>query len=424
MKPQRSNLYRYPWSLNDNPIGWLEITDRCNIYCEGCYRINGMEGHKPLEQLKEEVDLLQKWRNCDNISLAGGEPLIHPEIVELVAHIRQRGMKPLILTNGVRLENNMPLLKELRQAGVVGFTFHVDSFQQRPHWKGKSEEELFELRMKFARMVHEVGHMFCSFGMTVYPGNLPLVPKMVKWANDNIQLVHGLVFITFRCAGLDGSYDYYVGGEKVEPKVTYTRASNEDAHITASDIYEIIKEHFPYYDASAYMGGTATADKLTWLASASIGSSDGTMYGSVGKRVMEIAQTFHHLLYGTYLIYSPSHKLTKFAWILSLLDKGVRQAHAQFWRKLISSPVYLFKPLYVQSIGIIQAPDQLPDGRVDMCESCPDMTIWNGKLVHSCRMDEWRLYGSYVTSQPREVAAGHARTSPDAVAIKEQEKAP
>jgi hypothetical protein len=36
----------------DNPIGWLEVTDRCTFHCQGCYRINGMQGHKPLEQVR------------------------------------------------------------------------------------------------------------------------------------------------------------------------------------------------------------------------------------------------------------------------------------------------------------------------------------------------------------------------------------
>ena len=36
--PKKSQFYRLPWSKNDNPIGWLEVTDTCNIYCKGCYR--------------------------------------------------------------------------------------------------------------------------------------------------------------------------------------------------------------------------------------------------------------------------------------------------------------------------------------------------------------------------------------------------
>ncbi|MGK7396325.1 MAG: hypothetical protein ACNS62_17240, partial [Candidatus Cyclobacteriaceae bacterium M3_2C_046] len=63
--PKHRDLYRLPWSNNDNPIGWLEVTDTCNLTCKGCYRMV-KEGHKPLEKLKEEVLFLKKWRNCDN----------------------------------------------------------------------------------------------------------------------------------------------------------------------------------------------------------------------------------------------------------------------------------------------------------------------------------------------------------------------
>ena len=69
-------------------------------------------------------------------------------------------------------------------------------------------------------------------------------------------------------------------------------------------------------------------------------------------------------------------------------------------------PGRLFDGVYVQSIGIIQAPDLLPDGRADMCDSCPDMTVYDGKLINSCRMDEYRLFGGFLsvveTSQQEE----------------------
>jgi hypothetical protein len=404
MQLSKRDLYRFPWSGNDNPIGWLEVTDRCNTYCRGCYRINGMQGHKSLEQIKEEIALLKKWRNCDNISIAGGEPLIHPDILDVIAYIHSLKMKPLILTNGIRLDHDRPFMLELKKAGAIGFTFHIDSEQQRPHWKGKSETELFALRQHFADMAHSVGGLFVSFGMTVYPGNLDFVPELITWANRNIDRVHGLVLIGFRNAAMEGEYDYFVGGERINPQTSYVADSTEESYLTSTDIYNKIKEHFPHYETSAYMGGSLAEDKITWLVSAQLGTKH-RMYGSVGTKVMELFQTFHHLQHGTYVIYSPSNTIPKIAFLLGSIDKGVQATSRKFWREVLRHPLELFRPLYVQSIGIIQGPDLLEDGRIDMCESCPDMTVWNGRLVHSCRLDEWRLYGNYITAQPRKTEA-------------------
>ncbi|HEX7568286.1 MAG TPA: radical SAM protein, partial [Anaerolineaceae bacterium] len=120
----KRNLYRLPWSMNDNPIAWLEVTDICNIHCEGCYR-QYMTGHKTLDALKEEVDFFIRWRNPDNFSIAGGEPLIYPHIVELVEYIASKGIKPVILTNAYALTPE--ILKKLKKAGLAGFTIHIDS---------------------------------------------------------------------------------------------------------------------------------------------------------------------------------------------------------------------------------------------------------------------------------------------------------
>lgn len=401
MRPFKKDMYRFPWSLNDNPIGWLEVTDKCNIYCRGCYRLN-KTGHKTLEQVKEEIRFLKEWRNCDNISIAGGEPLIHPNILEIISYIRELKMKPLVLTNGVKLVDNRPFLVELKKAGVFGFTFHVDSEQNRPHWKGKSEIELCDLRLQFAKMVADVGGLFASFGSTIYPTNQHLIPELVKWATKHVDIVHGLVFITYRAAPSDGSYDYQVEGQKVENlEVPYLAPTQEEPNFdfTSRHVYAKIKEANPNYETAAFLGGTQTHDSIKWLIAVQVGSKGG-MYGSFGPKMVELSESFYHFFTGKYMAYTNMHKLPKAAFLLGLFDKELRKAHANYWADIRRNPLRFFQPIYQQSIGIVQAPDILADGRQDMCDSCPDMTVWDGKLVHSCRMEEWRLYGNYITAQP------------------------
>ncbi len=49
------DYYRLPWNLTDNSISWLEPTSKCNLYCEGCYRLNEKDGHKSLEKVSRRT---------------------------------------------------------------------------------------------------------------------------------------------------------------------------------------------------------------------------------------------------------------------------------------------------------------------------------------------------------------------------------
>jgi hypothetical protein len=65
----------------------------------------------------------------------------------------------------------------------------------------------------------------------------------------------------------------------------------------------------------------------------------------------------------------------------------------------------LFDGLHQQSIMIIQPVDFMQNGSQNMCDGCPDMTIWNGELVWSCRMEELKQFGTWVRTVPKENGA-------------------
>ena len=394
MALDKRDLYRLPWSKNDNPIGWLEVTDICNLKCLGCYR-QKISGHKTLDAIKEEVLFLKRWRNCDNISIAGGEPLMHPEIMDVIACIRQQGMKPIMLTNGVKLDRDT--LVELKKAGLAGFTIHIDSYQGRPHWRDKNEVETNELRQHFADLIHDVGGLYVVFNSTVYPSTVQYIPDMVRWAQRNIDRVHGLVFICFRTAPLEEEVTYQRGEQFVDARhLSYASKTPVDRNITSYEVHDVIKQDVPEFDASGYLGGTWKVDSIKWLAGAMIGTRR-RVYGSIGRRTMELAQAGHHWFTGRYLAYLGNSKVGGKVFWLSALDKTVRATYKRYLGDVLRHPLRLFDPIYVQSIGVIQAPDIMPDGTADMCDSCPDMTYWNGELINSCRLDEYRLFGGFVT---------------------------
>ena len=395
----KGQLYRLPWSMNDNPIAWLEVTDICNIYCEGCYRQH-MTGHKPLEQVKDEILFFKKWRNPDNVSIAGGEPLIHPQIVDIIAFIREQGIKPVVLTNGVALTPE--LLRELKKAGLAGFTMHIDSHQNRPKWKGKTEAGLNELRQHFTDMVAPVKGVYLVFNATVYPSTYHEIPDILSWGRSNVGRVHGLVFITYRTA----TTEVHVGHDSAEhtvdlSKLSYVRDHFDETFVTSPEVDAKLVECCPEYSAAGYLGGSVLHDSYKWVAGAMVGSKK-QIYGSIGKETMEIAQAGHHLLRGTYLAYLSDACVGVAPFLMSPWDKTVRRAARKWLGDVVRHPGRLFDALYIQSIGTIQAPDLQPDGRADMCDSCPDMTVYDGKLINSCRMDEYRLFGGFLSVTQRE----------------------
>lgn len=390
----KRSLYRLPWSMNDNPIAWLEITDICNIHCEGCYR-QRLTGHKPLEEIKEEILFFKKWRNPDNVSIAGGEPLVHPQIMEIVSFIAENDIKPIVLTNAKALTPET--LRELKRAGCAGFTVHIDSHQDRPDWRGKSEAELNELRQYYADMIAAAGGMYVIFNGTVYPSTAHEIPDVVRWAKQHMDTVQGLVFITYRTA----TYDDNVGRDAADRQVdlsqlSYARASFDERFVTAPEVVEQIQREVPNYEPAAYLGGSIRHDSFKWTAGCLIGSK-GTCYGSFGKKTMELAQVWNHFTKGRYLAYVSTARIGGNIFFLSPFDPVLRRAFGARLRDVLRHPGKLFDRVGVQSYGIIQAPDLLPDGRADMCDSCPDMTVWNGTLINSCRMDEYRLFGGFLT---------------------------
>ena len=405
-----SELYRLPWTLPDNGISWLEPTARCNLNCYGCYRKNIKDSHKSMEVVKHELDVFQSMRKTDCISIAGGDPLLYPNIIELIAEIKSRGIKPIVNTNGIALTKE--LLHDLKKAGVFGFTFHIDSKQGRgrgPKWEGKNELELNELRLHYAEMLAAEGNISCSFNSTVYGDTLHYVPELVEWAQKHIDIVNTMVFILFRYITPDLPYDFYAGDKKIVwDEIHYHSNKEEVTNLMAPDIVQEIRKKFPDFKPAAFLNGTHKADDFKWLLTERIGNKD-KIFGYLNNKFLEMVMTFYHYRYDRYLSYASTKTLsTGRTTMLSLwpFNKAVRSSFKKYMGYLAANPFRIFKKVHMQSIMIIQPVDFMANGDQSMCDGCPDITVWkdkNGKdqLVWSCRLEEAMEYGEFLHTVPK-----------------------
>lgn len=396
IKLNHLNYYRLPWNFTDNVISWLEPTAKCNLSCEGCYRKNEIDSHKSLAQVREELEIFHRYRKCDSVSVAGGEPLLHPQIVDIVRMIKEFGSKPVINTNGIELTKE--LLRELKIAGVYGFTFHIDSKQNRPGWKDTNETQLNELRYDYAKMLADAKGIACSFNATVYEDTMKYIPDMINWAAKHIDIVNVMVFILYRAAD-NKNYDYYIGPDKIDvSKLVYDEYKAEREDIKTEEIIEIFRSVDPEFDACGYLNGSEEPDSFKWLLSGRLGTKK-KIYGYMGRKAIELVQVFYHILFNKYLAYTkPSvSRKGKSLLLLSVFDKKLRKAFRNFYK----NPFNIFRRLYYQSIMVIQPIDILEDGRQSMCDGCPDITVWNGKLVWSCRLEEQLNFGQNFKTYPK-----------------------
>ena len=179
--PLRISRKRVMWKLakaaldKDRPVlVQIVVTRRCNLACGYCYEYDKVSKPVPLAELKARVDALRKLKAVF-VTLNGGEPLLHPQIAELVRYIADAGMVPMINTNGHVLK--APLIKSLNEAGLFGMQLSCDSLEDNEVTE-KSMRRLqpkLELLREHARFIVRVNGVLGSGN----PAEMEEVAKIV-----------------------------------------------------------------------------------------------------------------------------------------------------------------------------------------------------------------------------------------------------
>ena len=97
---------------------------RCNLACEYCNEFDDFSQPVPTEAMFRRVDKLADLGTAV-ITISGGEPLLHPELDDVIARIRKHGMIAGLITNGYFLVPER--IERLNRAGLEWLQISIDN---------------------------------------------------------------------------------------------------------------------------------------------------------------------------------------------------------------------------------------------------------------------------------------------------------
>jgi MoaA/NifB/PqqE/SkfB family radical SAM enzyme len=137
---------------------FVALTADCNYRCKGCrYGRDFMPGHTlPLPVVR---DLLEDAHEAgfEAVRLYGGEPLLHPDLPEIVRHVSRLGMNTWVTTNALLLRKKIDALFEagLRtlSVGFYGLQDEYDRYVGRPGAFRVVEQGLAYTRERYGQRI-------------------------------------------------------------------------------------------------------------------------------------------------------------------------------------------------------------------------------------------------------------------------------
>lgn len=97
---------------------------RCNLSCTYCNEYDKVSNPVPLEEVRRRIDLLAGL-GTGIITISGGEPLLHPDLDEILRAIRSHGIIATIITNGYLLTQER--IERLNRAGLEHLQISIDN---------------------------------------------------------------------------------------------------------------------------------------------------------------------------------------------------------------------------------------------------------------------------------------------------------
>jgi len=196
----------------------LEPLFQCNLECAGCGKIQ-----HPEHELRRRMPVDQAVGAIEEcgapmVSIAGGEPLIHPEIDELARQLIARKKYVYLCTNGLLMERKLKLFKP---SPYFSWAVHIDGLRER-HDESVCREGVFDKAVQAIRAAQAAGFRVTT-NTTVFTHDSPSsVRQVLDFLNDELR----------------------VDQMMISPAYAYEKAPDQEHFLGVSQTHELFREAF------------------------------------------------------------------------------------------------------------------------------------------------------------------------------------
>lgn len=165
----------------------LSITDDCDCNCPVCFADSGSHRDNFYLSLAEAGALVQVARHngARTVILVGGEPTLHPQLIELIRLLRAGKLRVWLATNGLRIAREPALAFQLKKAGLEKVSLQLDSFHPATHQIMRGHGKIAD-KLEAARLLAAAG-LDLGLICTVTSHNLAEIPsycrQVLSWQN-------------------------------------------------------------------------------------------------------------------------------------------------------------------------------------------------------------------------------------------------
>jgi hopanoid biosynthesis associated radical SAM protein HpnH len=196
----------------------LEPLFQCNLACAGCGKIQHPEHvlkrRMPVEQAVAAIEEC----GAPMVSIAGGEPLIHPEIHEIVGELVARKKYVYLCTNALLMEKRMD---RFEPSEFFAWAVHIDGLREQ-HDRSVDREGVFDKAVSAIQEAKRRGFRVTT-NTTFFTHDSPeSVRKVLDFLNDELE----------------------VDMMMISPAYAYEKAPDQDHFLGVRQTRELFKEAF------------------------------------------------------------------------------------------------------------------------------------------------------------------------------------